>query len=174
VPAATTKKRKLGTLAEGLGVSDHFAVDLLGTCAAPGGGCLRPSFGNLRRECWRLPGGRWPRNVSIPRAADEDMFTSRLAHELKIFPYGRNIAAVVSAVMDKDRQDATRKRRVFARVGDPSREVKKARGVTKSAAFGSSKPPPVAKPAAPDPSKPLQGTLFVAPVSGKPLPAEAA
>jgi hypothetical protein len=47
--------------------------------------------------------GRWSRNVPIPRAADEDMFTSRLAREMKIFPYGQNIAAVVSVVMDKDR-----------------------------------------------------------------------
>jgi hypothetical protein len=62
------------------------------------------------------------------------MFTSRLAREMKIFPYGRNIAGVVWAVMDKDRQDATRKRRAFTRVGDPSCEVKKARGITKSAA----------------------------------------
>jgi hypothetical protein len=38
------------------------------------------------------------------------MFMSRLAHEMKIFPYGWNIAAIVSAVMDKDRQDATWKR----------------------------------------------------------------
>jgi hypothetical protein len=37
VPAATTKKRKLGIAAEGLGVSHCFAVDLVGTCAAPGG-----------------------------------------------------------------------------------------------------------------------------------------
>jgi hypothetical protein len=36
VPAAATKKRKLGTAAEGFGASDRFAVDLLGTCAAPG------------------------------------------------------------------------------------------------------------------------------------------
>jgi hypothetical protein len=54
VPA--TKKRKLGTTAEGLGVSDRFVVDLMGTCAAPREGCLRPSSGNLRRKCWRLPG----------------------------------------------------------------------------------------------------------------------
>jgi hypothetical protein len=60
--------------------------------------------------------------------------------------------------MDKDRQDATRKRRAFARVRDPSREVKKAQGVAKSAAPGSSKPPAVARPAAPSPSKPSQGT----------------
>jgi hypothetical protein len=57
----------------------------------------------------RVTGGRWPRNVLIPRAAGEDMFTSRLAHELKIFPYGRNVATVVSAVMDKEHQDAMRK-----------------------------------------------------------------
>jgi hypothetical protein len=99
-----------------------------------------------------VTGGRWPRNVPILRAAGEDMFTSRLARDLKIFPYGRNIAAVVSAVMDKDRQDTTRKRRAFARVGDPSHEVKKARGVAKSSVPGSSKPPPVAKPVAPAPA----------------------
>jgi hypothetical protein len=117
-----------------------------------------------------VTGGRWPKNVSIPRAADENMFTSRLAHELKIFPYGGNIVAVVSTVMDKDRQDMTRKRRAFARVEDPSREVKKARGVTKSAAPGSSKPLPVAKPAAPGPSKPSPGTQFAAPGSGSQFP----
>jgi hypothetical protein len=32
VPAAATKKRKLGTTSEGLGVSNGFAMDLLGTC----------------------------------------------------------------------------------------------------------------------------------------------
>jgi hypothetical protein len=91
---------------------------------------------------------------------------------MKIFPYGRNIVVVVSAVMDKDHQDATQKRRAFTRVGDPSREVKKARGVAKSAALGSSKPPPAAKPAAPGPSKPSPGAKAVAPGSSKPLPAE--
>jgi hypothetical protein len=50
--------------------------------------------------------GRWPKNVPIPRAAGEDIFTSRMARDLKIFPYEQNIAAVVSAVMEKDRQDA--------------------------------------------------------------------
>jgi hypothetical protein len=174
VPAATTKKRKLGTAVEGLGVSDRFAVDLLGTCAAPGGRMSSPELWESSARMLEVTGGRWPRNVPIPRAGGEDMFTSRLAPELKIFHYGWNIAAVVSAVMDKDRQDAARKRRAFARVGDPSREVKKARGVAKSGAPGSSKPPPVAKPAAPGPSKPSQGAQFIAPGSGKPIPAEAA
>jgi hypothetical protein len=81
----------------------------------------------------KVTGGRWPRNVPIPRAAGEDMFTSRLAHEMKIFPYGRNVAAVVSAVMEKDRQDTPRKRRALARVEDPRREVKMARASAKLA-----------------------------------------
>jgi hypothetical protein len=75
-----------------------------------------------------------PRNVPIPQAAGEDMFTYRLAREMKMFPYGRNVAAVVSAVMEKDRQYAPRKRRPFARVGDPRREVKMAWASVKPAA----------------------------------------
>jgi hypothetical protein len=43
----------------------------------------------------KVIGGRWPMNVSIPHAAGEDIFTSRMARELKIFPYRWNIAAVV-------------------------------------------------------------------------------
>jgi hypothetical protein len=76
----------------------------------------------------RVTGGRWPKNVPIPRAAGEDMFTSRMACDLKIFPYGRNIAVVVSVVMEKDRQNAAPKRRVVVRIGDPFREAKKAWG----------------------------------------------
>jgi hypothetical protein len=170
VPA--TKKRKLGTAAEGLGVSDRFAVDLMGTWAALGG---RISSLELRESLARMlevTGGRWPRNVPIPRAAGEDMFTSRLAREMKIFPYGRNIAAVVSAVMDKDRQDATRKCRAFTRVRDPSREVKRVRGIAKSAAPGSSKPPLAVKPAVSGPSKSSSGARAVASSSSKPPSAE--
>jgi hypothetical protein len=83
------------------------------------------------------------------------MCTSRLAHEMNIFPYGRNVVVVVSAVMEKDRQDASWKHRSFARVGDPRREVKMARGTAKSAAPGTGKPLLGAKSAAPGPSKPL-------------------
>jgi hypothetical protein len=53
-----------------------------------------------------VTGGRWPKNVLIPHAAGEDFFMSRMAHDLKVFPYRRNIAAVVLAVMERDRQDA--------------------------------------------------------------------
>jgi hypothetical protein len=172
VPAVATKKRKLVTAAEVLGVSDHFAVDLMGTCAAPGG---RMSSLELRESSARMlevTGGRWPRNVPIPLAAGEDIFMSRLAREMKIFPYGQNIFFVVLAVMDKDRQDATWKRRAFTRVGDPSREVKKARGISMSAAPGSSKPPPAAKPAIPGPSRPSSGVKAIAPSSSKPPSAE--
>jgi hypothetical protein len=101
----------------------------------------------------KVTGGRWPRSVPIPRAAGEDIRTSRLACEMKIFPYGRNVAAVVSAVMEKDRQDASRKHRAFVRVEDPRREVKMAQGIVKSVAPGTSKPPLGAKSTTPGPSK---------------------
>jgi hypothetical protein len=118
--APATKKRKIGTTVGGLGVSDCFAVELMGTCAALGGRMSSPELRESSARMLKVTGGRWPRNVPIPRAAGEDIFTSCMARELKIFPYGRNIAAVVSAVMEKDRQDAARKRRAVVRIGDPS------------------------------------------------------
>jgi hypothetical protein len=161
------KKRKLGTAAEGLGVSDHFAVVLMGTCTALGGRLSSPELRESSARMLKFTGGRWPRDVPIPRAASEDIFTSRMAHELKIFPYGRNIAAVVSAVMEKDRQDAAWKRRAVTRVGDHFRDAKKARGGAKSGAPGSSKPPPTAKPAAPGPSKSSAGARAAGSGAGK-------
>jgi hypothetical protein len=125
--APATKKRNLG-IAVGVGVSESFAVDLMGTCAALGG---RMSSSELRKSSARMleiTGGRWPKNVPIPRTAGEDFFTSRMARDLKVFPYGWNIAAVVSAVMERDRQDAAQKRRAVIRIADPMREAKKAQG----------------------------------------------
>jgi hypothetical protein len=104
--APATKKRKLGTAVGELGVSDSFAVELMGTCATLGGRMSSPELRESSTQMLEVTGGRWPKNVLIPRAAGEDFFTSRMAHDLKVFPYGRNIAAVVSAVMEKDRQDA--------------------------------------------------------------------
>jgi hypothetical protein len=170
--ASAIKKRKLGTTAEGLGVSDCFAVELMGTYVAVGGRMSSPELRESSARMLEVTGGRWPRNVPIPRAAGEDIFTSRLAREMKIFPYGRNIAAAVSAVMDKERQDAARKRRAFTRVGDPSREGKRAWGDTKSTAPGSSKPLSTVKPAVPGPSKSLSGARAVASGSGTPPSAE--
>jgi hypothetical protein len=97
--------------------------------------------------------GRWPKNVPIPRAAGEDFFTSHMARDLKVFPYGRNIAVVV-VVMNKDHQDAAQKRRAVVRLADPMREAKRAWGSAKTVvASGSSKPVPATKPAVPGPSK---------------------
>jgi hypothetical protein len=125
--ALAIKKRKIGTAVGGLGVSDRFAVELMGTCVALGGRMSSPELRESSARMLKVTGGRWPRNVSIPRVAGEDIFMSHLAREVKIFPYGWNIAALVSTVMDKDRQDAAGKRRAVTRVGDPTREVKKAR-----------------------------------------------
>jgi hypothetical protein len=113
-----------------------------------------------------VTGGRWPKNVPIPRAAAEDFYTSRMACDLKVFPYGRNIAAVVSAVMNKDRQDATQKRRAVVRMADPMREAKRARGSAKAAASGSSKVSASVKAAASGGGRPPPG----GPTKGQELP----
>ena len=116
-PSAAAKKRKLGSTAKGSRAFDRFAADLLETCAVPGETMSSPELRESSARMLKVTGGRWPRNVPIPRAAGEDMFTSRLAREMKIFPYGRNVGAVVSAVMEKDRQDAPQKCQALARLG---------------------------------------------------------
>jgi hypothetical protein len=94
----------------------------------------------------RVTGGRWPKNVPIPRAAGEDFFTSRMVHDWRVFPYGQNIAAVVSAVMDKDRQGAAQKRQALVRLHEA--RPKRPRGAAKAAAPGGSQLPLAAKSAA--------------------------
>jgi hypothetical protein len=99
----------------------------------------------------KVTGGWWPKNVPIPRAAGEDFFTSRMVRDMRVFPYGRNIAAVVSAVMDKDRQEAAQKRRAVIRL--PEARPKRARGTAKSTAPGGGQSTLAAKSAAPGSSK---------------------
>jgi hypothetical protein len=166
--APATKMRKLGTIVGGMGVSDSFAVDLIGTCAALGG---RMSSLELRESSARMlevTGGRWPKNVVIPHAAGEDFYTSSMARDLKVFPYGRNIAVVVSAVMNKDRQDVAQKLPAIVRMADPACEAKRSRGSVKAAASGSSKPVPPPKAAAPGPSKASASAKAAASGGGRP------
>jgi hypothetical protein len=151
VAAPSTKKRKLGTAMGGLGVSDSFAMELMGTCAAPGGRMSSPELRESSARMLKVTGGWWPKNVPIPSAADEDFFTSRMVRDLRVFPYGRNIAGVVSAVMDKDRQEAAQKRRAVIRL--PEARPKRARGTVKAAAPGGSQPTLAAKSAGPRKSK---------------------
>jgi hypothetical protein len=104
----------------------------------------------------RVTGGCWPKNVPIPCAADEDCFTSRMVRQWRVFPYGRNIAAVVSAVMDKDRQGAAQKRQATVRIHEA--RPKRQRGTAKAAASGRGKPPLAAKTGASAPSKAPEAT----------------
>jgi hypothetical protein len=168
--APAAKKRKLGTAVGELGVSDSFAMELMGTCAALGGRMSSPELHESSARMLEVTGGRWPKNVLIPRVAGEDFFLSRMAHDLKVFPYGRNIAAIVMAVMNKDRQDAAQKRRAVIRIADPRREAKRARGSTKAAASGSSQPMPAAKPAALGSSKASASVKTAASGGTKPPP----
>jgi hypothetical protein len=132
--ALAAKKRNLGTIVGGMVVSDKFAVELMGTCAAPGGRMSSPELRESSTRMLEVTGGRWPKNLSIPWAEGEDMYTSRIARGLRIFPYRQNIVVVVSAVMYKDRQDAAQKRRAVIRFADPRREAKRTRGSAKAAA----------------------------------------
>jgi hypothetical protein len=99
----------------------------------------------------RVTEGWWPRNVPIPRAAGEDFFTSRMVRDWKVFPYGRNLAAVVSAVMDKDRQGAAQKRQAVVRLHEA--RPKRQREAAKAAAPGGSQPLLAAKSSAPASSR---------------------
>ena len=74
----------------------------------------------------------------------------------------------MSAVMNKDHQDAAQKHRAVVRIADPRREAKRARGSTKAAASGSSQPMPAAKPPAPGPSKASAGAKTAASGGTKP------
>jgi hypothetical protein len=134
VAAPSSKKRKLGTAVGGLGVSNGFARELMRTCAVPGGRMSSPELRESSARMVRVTGRWWPRNVPIPRAAGEDLFTSRMVREWKVFPYGRNIAAVVSVVMDKDRQGAAQKRQAVVRLHEA--RPKRQRGAAKATAPG--------------------------------------
>jgi hypothetical protein len=74
-----------------------------------------------------------------------------MVREWRVFPYGRNIAAVVSAVMDKDRQGAAQKRQAVVRLHEA--KPKRQRGTAKAAAPGGGKPPLAAKSGVPASSK---------------------
>jgi hypothetical protein len=77
-----------------------------------------------------------------------------MVRDMRVFPYGRNIAAVVSAVMDKDRQEAAQKRRAVNRL--PEARPKRARGTAKSTSPGGNQSTLAAKLAAPRSSKVLE------------------
>jgi hypothetical protein len=79
-----------------------------------------------------------------------------MVREWRVFPYGRNIAAVVSAVMDKDRQGAAQKRQAAVRLVEA--RPKRQRGSVKAVAPGGGKPPLAAKSGVPVSSKAPKAT----------------
>jgi hypothetical protein len=169
--APSFKKRKLGIAMGGLGVSDGFARELMRTCAAPGGRISSPELRETSAWMLRVTGGWWSKNIPIPRAAGEDFFTSRMVRDWRVFPYGRNIAVVVSAVMDKDRQGAAQKRQAVVRLHEA--RPKRPRGTAKAAAPGGSQPPLAAKSAAPGSSRVPEVAKVAAAGSVKSVPAGA-
>jgi hypothetical protein len=113
------------------------------TCVVPGELISSPELRETSSRMMKVTGGRWPRNNPIPQVVGNDFFTSRLSRDLRIFPYGRNIGVVVSAVMEKDCQDAQRKKRKAPiRLVDPHREAKLACASMKAATPAAAMPPP--------------------------------
>jgi hypothetical protein len=55
--APASKKIKIGTATEGLGVSDRFAVELMGTCATLGGRMSSPKLRESSTRMLRVTGG---------------------------------------------------------------------------------------------------------------------
>jgi hypothetical protein len=91
-----------------------------------------------------------------PARLARTFFTSRMVREWRVFPYGWNIAAVVSTVMDKDRQGAAQKRQAVVRLVEA--RPKRQRGSAKAAAPGGGKPPLAAKSGVPASSKAPEAT----------------
>jgi hypothetical protein len=119
----------------------------------------------------RVTGGWWPKNVPIPHAAGEDFFISRMVRDWRVFPYGRNIADVLSAVMDKDHQGAAQKRQAVVRL--PEARPKRSRGTAKAVAPGGSQPTLAAKSAAPRSSRVPEAMKAAAAGGTKSVPAGA-
>jgi hypothetical protein len=92
---AVTRKRKIdlqGTGDDEMGprASGIFVEELMGTCAGPGEVMSSPELQETSSRKLKFTGGRCHRKDPIPGHGD-DYFTSRLARELRIFSYGRNI-----------------------------------------------------------------------------------
>lgn len=78
-------------------------------------------------------------------ASGDNNFTSFLDRYFKVFPYGRMIDTVVIAMMDKDHQESSwKKRKAPLQLVDPRREVKALRTGAKAAAATATMPPPAA------------------------------
>jgi hypothetical protein len=130
-----------------------------------------PELRESSAQMLKVTEGWWPKNVPIPRAAGEDFFTSRMVRDWRVFPYGRNIAAVVSAVMDKDRQAAAQKRQAVVRLHEAG--PKRSRGTAKAATPSSSQPTLAAKSAAPGSSRLPEAVKAASAGGTKPAPAGA-
>jgi hypothetical protein len=77
----------------------------MGTCMGSWEVMSSPELREISLHMQKVIGGRWHRKGPLSQVAGDDYFTSRLAHELKIFPYETNNGAIMSAMMEKDRQD---------------------------------------------------------------------
>jgi hypothetical protein len=160
---ATTRKIKVevkGTMkASGfLRASRGFVEELAETCAEPGEVMTSPDLRKSSSRMLKVTEGEWHKNDPIPLASGEDYSMSCLARDFKIFPYGRNIGVVLTAVVEKDHQESTRKKRKAPlRLVDPWHDAKAPHPSAKGPTAAAAMPPPVVPVAAarrvPSPSR---------------------
>jgi hypothetical protein len=72
-----------------------FVEELIGICAGPGEVMTSPELWETSSRMLKVTRGRWHRKDLVPLVVSDYYFTSCLACELKIFPYGRNIGAIM-------------------------------------------------------------------------------
>ena len=111
VITATRKKQKVEVEVKvttkksgAMGASKGFVEELAETCAELREVMTSPDLRKTSSRMLKVTGGEWHKKDPIPVVSSKDYFTSRLARDFKIFPYGRNIGAVVTIVMEKDLQ----------------------------------------------------------------------
>jgi hypothetical protein len=103
---------KMKALARAAGVaeaSNKFAEELAETCTELREVMSSPVLREASAWMLEVTRGEWCRDDCIPMASGEDDSTSFLAWYFKVFPYKRNVGAVVTAVLDKDYQESPKK-----------------------------------------------------------------
>lgn len=110
------KTRKLETMtkgparmAGGAEASNKFAEELAKICTKPGEVMTSHVLQEASARMLEVTEAECCRDDHIPLASGEDDSTSFLAWYFKVFPYKRNVGAVVTAVLDKDYQESPKK-----------------------------------------------------------------
>jgi hypothetical protein len=113
VVVAATRKRKIDVQGleggkMGPKASRLFVEELMGTCAGSGEAITSPELWETSSCMLKVVGVRWHRKDPIPRPSAMTILRPVWLMSRNSFPYGRNIGAIMTTVMEKDRQETQR------------------------------------------------------------------